>query len=93
MKFTDRCYKRRVYISRRHVIMVDPITVISWVRPDLECDRHTETWRRQNLKLECIIIEGERKEGGRNIDSAKMEWVASDRNRGWRCMGRHWRGP
>lgn len=38
MKFTDRYYKKCVYISCRHVIM-DSINVISWVRPDLERDR------------------------------------------------------
>ncbi len=62
MKFTDRYYKRRVYISCRHVIMVDSITVISWVRRDLDCDRGREMWKSQNVELECSVIAGERKE-------------------------------
>lgn len=35
MKCTDRYYKKCVYISCRHVIMVDSINVISWIRSDL----------------------------------------------------------
>ncbi len=53
MKFTDRYYKS-VYISCRHVIIVDLINVISRVRPDLECDRGRETWKKWNLELQYI---------------------------------------
>lgn len=35
-------YKKCVYISWRHVIMVDSINLISWVRPDLVHDRGKE---------------------------------------------------
>lgn len=95
MKFTYRYYKRRVYISCRNVITVDLINVISWFRPDLECDRGGERRGKKqfNSRVSDRKIQAMRKrqkEGGSNIDSAKMEWVVNDRNRGWRYMGRHW---
>lgn len=78
MKFSDRSYKRHFYISCRHVIKVDLINVISGFRSDLECDRRRGTWMKRNSEWACSQIEGERKEGWRNIKSAKMEWVVNE---------------